>query len=289
MTVVDRYALFVDAGYVLATGSQVACGRATATRRDASCDYAALLASLQKTVADHCSLPILRTYWYDAAPNASPTADQLRIAALADVKVRLGRLIGNRQKGVDSLIVRDLMTLARERAIATAYLVGGDEDLREGVAAAQDMGVRVVVIGVPTTAPNQAMTLINEADGNLILPNDFWAPHFTATLAGAQVAMPVPTEVVVLDAALVVEAGRVFGLEFYRGAPPDLLVAMQEGRPLIPRDIDRELIVHTGRSCGGRMVTPDHRAAMRLGFWQGFDEAATPAPIDGADPGLTEG
>jgi hypothetical protein len=75
---------------------------------------------------------MLRVYWYDGAPDAIPLSDHLAIAKLTNVKLRLGRLTRGEQKGVDWLIIRDLMTLARERAIATALLVSGDEDLREG-------------------------------------------------------------------------------------------------------------------------------------------------------------
>jgi hypothetical protein len=66
---------------------------------------------------------MLRAYWYDAAKDAIPTPEQLLIARLPRVMLRLGRLSGGKQKGVDSLIVRDLMTLARERAVATAFLL----------------------------------------------------------------------------------------------------------------------------------------------------------------------
>src|SRR3712207_9253694 len=44
-----------------------------------------------------------------------------------------------------ALPIWDLIILSEERAIATAYLLGGDEDLREGVAEAQERGVRVVL------------------------------------------------------------------------------------------------------------------------------------------------
>ena len=57
-------------------------------------------------------------------------------------------------------------TLAR--SIATAYLVAGDEDLREAVVYAQDVDVRVVLVGVePVRNPNQADTLVREADQTL--------------------------------------------------------------------------------------------------------------------------
>ncbi len=69
------------------------------------------------------------------------TPDHQAIADLPRVKLRLGRLVprksGLEQKGVDSLIVHDLITLAQERAVETMFLLAGDEDMCEGVAAAQ--------------------------------------------------------------------------------------------------------------------------------------------------------
>ncbi len=60
------------------------------------------------------------------------------------------------------------MTLARPRAMAIAYLLAGDEDLREGAVAAQELGIRVVVLGIENPKGNQALTLIMEADDHLI-------------------------------------------------------------------------------------------------------------------------
>jgi uncharacterized LabA/DUF88 family protein len=53
---------------------------------------------------------------------------------MPDVKIRLGYINGaGQQKGVDSLIVTDLIELARNQAISDAYLVSGDGDLRVAV------------------------------------------------------------------------------------------------------------------------------------------------------------
>jgi uncharacterized LabA/DUF88 family protein len=177
----DRSAVFVDAGYLLAAGGLVCCG--TKHRAAFHCDYEALVRALGRLAIESCGLSVLRIYWYDGAPEASPLADHLRVAHLPDVKLRLGRLVRGEQKGVDSLIVRDLMTLARERAIAAAYLVSGDEDIREGVAAAQDMGVRVALVGVPVGGGqkhNQAPTLVREADEHIILSVDL-LPEFDSS------------------------------------------------------------------------------------------------------------
>lgn len=65
------------------------------------------------------------------------------------MKVRLGFVnsVGE-QKGVDSLIVTDMIALARNRAISDAVLMSGDEDLRVGVQQAQELGVRAGCLGI---------------------------------------------------------------------------------------------------------------------------------------------
>ena len=137
-------------------------------RAEIACDYPGLTQSLFSVVAEHSRLPVLRIYWYNAAERRGACQGSPCDSATPERQAEARRLVGrhNRleQKGVDSLIVRDLMTLARERAITTAYLIAGDDDIREGVAAAQDMGVRVVLVGVPGDEANQAVTLVHEAD-----------------------------------------------------------------------------------------------------------------------------
>jgi uncharacterized LabA/DUF88 family protein len=173
----DRCGIFIDAGHLLAEGGRLCCG--THERKRFTCDYHELVNGLTQRVLAHAQLPLLRMYWYDAANNAIPSLDHLTIAAAANVKLRLGRIIFDRQKGVDALIYRDLMTLARERAMATAYLLAGDEDVREGVVAAQDMGVRVVLIGIEgVKGSNQSEFLVREADDHILLEAAFWRQRF---------------------------------------------------------------------------------------------------------------
>ena len=68
-------------------------------------------------------LPLLRLYWYDAAPNRVPYPDQRELGRLTDVKLRLGNLRerdgGRRaQKGVDADLHADMTELARNKAAA---------------------------------------------------------------------------------------------------------------------------------------------------------------------------
>lgn len=260
----DRCAIFVDAGHLLAEGGKLCCG--TAARKSLRCDYPALASALIQFAADHCRLPVLRVYWYDAAPDSIPTQEHLTIAELPKVKLRLGRLVGNQQKGVDSLIVRDLMTLARERAAATVFLLGGDEDLREGVVAAQEMGVLVVVLGILSAGPgNQAKTLIREADEHVVLESAFLSPFFSSTTAqrlsssshGGSRA----------SGKAVRLAGQAFGVNWAKLAKPDEIQRLLHEAPIIPAHLDSELISAAEQTLGSFQERQDLRRALRAGFW----------------------
>lgn len=125
----------------------------------------------------------LRAYWYDGAfdPRDGRYASQRRffdaIAATPGVHVRLGHLQQRTprwqhaikkaleacgvdpaefarhyefrpelfQKGVDTLIVLDLVRLADRRAYDLGVLVSGDRDIAEGVRVAQDAGRRIIL------------------------------------------------------------------------------------------------------------------------------------------------
>jgi hypothetical protein len=170
----DRYAIFVDVGYVVASVAELLAG--SAERHMVSCDYGQLVRSLVEEARRDSGLPLLRTYWYDASLSGQPEHDQVTVADLPGVRLRLGRLVRGEQKGVDSRIVRDLIVLAHDRAMAAAFLAAGDEDICEGVAEAQDNGVRVTLLGVPGV--NQSRLLMQQADEHRVLPDEFWRSHF---------------------------------------------------------------------------------------------------------------
>jgi hypothetical protein len=102
-----------------------------------------------KRTAEHSGLDVLRVYWYDASKDALFTDQHKSIGLLPDVKVRLGRISFNgEQKGVDLKLGLDLVGVARNRAASVAFLVSGDDDLAEAVEEAQDLGMKVVLVGV---------------------------------------------------------------------------------------------------------------------------------------------
>lgn len=161
-----RTAIFVDAGYLYAAGAGAISGGERLTRRDVKLNVPNVVTKLKeiatRTTDGH---PLLRIYWYDATPYSRPLPEQEELADTEDVKLRLGAMTyGGRQKGVDSLIVTDLIDLARNRAISDAVLLSGDEDTRIGVQIAQSFGVRIHLIGIRAREWNQSRSLKRESD-----------------------------------------------------------------------------------------------------------------------------
>ena len=150
-----RTAAFVDAGYLYSAGSKLLSGNAL-PRSSVQLDLDAALEALRHVVDANSPSSLLRIYWYDGMPRTGATAEQQALADANDVKLRLGVIAHTgRQKGVDSLIVTDLIELARNHAISDAVLLSGDEDVRIGVQIAQTYGVRVHLLGIQPPGDNQ--------------------------------------------------------------------------------------------------------------------------------------
>jgi uncharacterized LabA/DUF88 family protein len=160
----ERVAVFVDAGYLFAQGSVALTGTKQG-REYLSLSIPDVLAALAGVATQQTQLPLLRVYWYDAMRLGRPTAEQMTLADSSNIKIRLGQVNAEgEQKGVDALIVTDMAELARNRAMADAVLVSGDEDIRVGVLLAQQFGVRVHLIGIHPARANQSRSLQQEAD-----------------------------------------------------------------------------------------------------------------------------
>ncbi len=159
-------AVFVDAGYLHAQGSALLAG-STQRRERNRLNVPAVLADLiAEARAIEPNARLLRIYWYDGVARGGALSVEQRTLAQSDnVKCRFG-VINSRgqQKGVDSLIVTDLIQLAREKAFSDAVILSGDEDIRVGVQVAQTFGIRVHLLGIHPARGSQSPDLLLEAD-----------------------------------------------------------------------------------------------------------------------------
>jgi uncharacterized LabA/DUF88 family protein len=174
---VGRHAVLVDAGYLYASVGQLVLGRTS--RREFRVAAEPLIGALMARADRTTPGGLLRMYWYDAARDRVHTVEQRQIAALPNVKVRLGNLnSAGQQKGVDAQLRQDLELLAKHRAVSDVVLIAGDEDMVPAVEAAQAYGVRVHVWGVePPYGVNQAERLVWEADTVDQLDAEFCRPY----------------------------------------------------------------------------------------------------------------
>src|SRR6516165_10542717 len=143
---VDRCALFVDAGYVLADGAMAVHG--TRRRESVSWDYAGLLQLLTSLATERSGLPLLRCYWYEATVEGRRSADHDALADLPGLKLRVAKMRPGRREGVESEIHRDLTTLARNKAVSDAMVISAEEDLAQVIADVQDLGLRVSLLHI---------------------------------------------------------------------------------------------------------------------------------------------
>jgi len=248
----DRVAVFVDAGYLFAQGALALVGQKL-PRASITLDHEKVLESLTDFARDVAKVDLLRVYWYDGT-STGPTAQHIALAHLPSLKVRLGFVNSSgQQKGVDSLIVTDMITLARNGAMSDAVLLSGDEDLRVGVQQAQEFGVRVHLLGIRPSRGSQSLFLLQEADST-----HEWGPdHLKAFLscetpgdakkpesAGDAATPSEPTEPLLLPDPLVDVATAIAG-EIAAGELEPLVAAIEQGGQ-IPKEIDGRLLAKGG-------------------------------------------
>jgi uncharacterized LabA/DUF88 family protein len=255
----ERCAIFVDAGYLFAQGSTALTGSKKA-RAILSVNAPKVIEELKVVARAKASdAKLLRIYWYDGAVGGSrPTTDQATVASLDDVKLRLGFINSHgQQKGVDSLIVTDMIELARLKSISDAVLLSGDEDVRVGVQIAQNYGVRVHLLGIVPSRGSQSQQLIQEADtvtewsaetiGEFLSVREEIAPGKVSVAVEAEILVPSHDKKTTIEAAV-----RAFVTEL---GDTDIqgIKAYWETARGVPSELDRKLLPICGAAVGRRL------------------------------------
>ncbi|MFC1423082.1 NYN domain-containing protein [Streptacidiphilus sp. N1-12] len=174
---VDRCVVLVDAGYLLGAAASLLAGESSRSR--ITVELGELIGQLRERAETETGLPLLRIYWFDAAPDRRPLPEHRRLRVMPRVTVRLGALTRAEgrmvQKGVDAAMHAELSELARNRACADVVLVTGDGDLLPGMTAAKDYGVAVHLWAVQAADGdfNQSEDLVAEADERRVLDREW--------------------------------------------------------------------------------------------------------------------
>ena len=267
----NRVAVFVDAGYLFAQGSVLLSG-VKLKRGETRLDHSAAVNSLSEFAISVSKAPLLRIYWYDGT-SSGPTPQHLTLALLNNVKLRLGIVNSfGEQKGVDSLMVTDMIELARNRAMSDAILLSGDEDLRVGVQQAQEYGVRVHLLGIAPSRGSQSMLLLQEADtthewNREQIPFLTCVPRVvspdlelsTGTLASS---IPITGPAEGGDQLTIVGRNIAARIEYAEIAA---VIEALESMHQIPQELDRKLLTG-GRSALGTNLTIGEKRQVREAF-----------------------
>lgn len=250
-----RVAVFVDAGYLwvqlshIVHGSTFAHGKVPGRNR-VLIDYQRMREGLiSQVTAQFPGVNLLRIYWYDGPGPHGKTPGHNSIEELDDLKLRLGTRNGvGDQKAVDGLIIADMIAMAQSKAISDALLISGDADLTPGVAAAQNLGIRVHLL---TMGPSNSTSpfLRSEVDCKAHW-DDMEVKKFASAIAAPCIAkqaapqpisqpttgaQPVaPTETWMDDTVALVlskiPAAKLAALSQYGGVPKEIdLLLLREG------------------------------------------------------------
>ncbi|WP_195763678.1 NYN domain-containing protein [Duganella guangzhouensis] len=257
-------AVFLDAGYFWVQLCKVVLGTYN-FRTEVSIDHEALrkimLAEVEKQFGVGCHF--LRVYWYDGPGPSGKTSEHRAIELLDDFKLRLGtRNSIGAQKGVDGLIVADLIGLTQLRAITHALLMTGDSDITPGVVAAQNMGLRVHLLSLGSPAATSPY-LAAEADSK-----HSWCQKETSQFAKAarqvspslgDASTALGTQVITKEMfeALATAGKRqiMAGLERDQLSLPSI-----SNLRLLPKEVDSILLTAARKSLGRSLTDPEKRA-----------------------------
>ncbi len=260
----SRCALFVDVGYLREALRASGADRHGSAAR---LDYSALAPVLGDFVAADCGVPLLRSYWYDAAPGRGESLAMRRLATTPRVKVRFGTISGSVQKEVDIHLHDDLTHLAEGGLVPLIYLLSGDGDFRPTVSRAQADGAELVLVEIDGSPA--AHTLASEVDRRVALSASDLARGIAAPLGSPSAPaddIAVPTDPYQLTAF---QAGGDFARQWLGTADPSEVAALMS-RPhwRLPGPVDAELLRATDAATGIVRDQPDLRRHARAGFWR---------------------
>lgn len=256
-------AVFIDAGYLFAQGSTAVSG-VVVPRSQLKLDEGSVATAIKELAlkkGQGCRL--LRIYWYDGSSSGRQSMDQAAIANSDDFKLRLGQInSAGQQKGVDLLIVTDLIELARNRAVSDALLMSGDEDVRIGVQIAQSFGVRVHLLGIDANKKSQSPLLMQKSDTTSI-----WDASVVSTFLSVKAQLPLgkPSAPATGPAAPSLEfIAREWANELAQDQVADF-AAYRKTNKTIPSELDGKLLAKA-REGFGRDLTQREKRSLRASF-----------------------
>lgn len=272
----NRFVVMVDAGYLLRQAVEIISNKASTSRADLSISNPAglikTLLTKSSSTLDLTGKELLRVYWYDGVLANGLTPQQRALINVDDVQFRAGTINGRgQQKGVDSLIVTDLIELTSHHAICDAVLITGDSDLAVGIEISQKRGVRIAVLGVEDLAAgvahHQSFEITSRADRVGMLGQAELSAVLHYTPAPQPVAQPaaVPSASQVATQINTAEIEKVVKAFIAQQAAP-LTASVNSTTKRIDANVDRALLHYVFTELGGIRLTDAQKICARQVF-----------------------
>lgn len=279
----NRFVVMVDAGYLLRQAIEIVSSKVSTSRTDLRIsDPAGLIKALldkSRLTLDLNGKELLRVYWYDGVMANGFTPQQRALVNVDDVQFRAGTINGKgQQKGVDSLIVTDLIELTSHHAICDAVLVTGDSDLAVGIEIAQKRGVRIAVLGVEDLATGVAhhqsfeitsradrVGLLGQAELSQVLQ---YAPLQQAAAQQPAITSAAPAPAATAPAAVPIDRQRIEAAvkAFIAQQAAPLTGTVDHTTKRIDATVDRALLHHVFTELGHGRLTEGEKVHARQVF-----------------------
>ncbi len=278
---VEKFAIFIDAGYLCSQMVQILSQRQSRSRSDLNLTNPKELMDFLVKKAKECfpESHLLRIYWYDAVRN-DPTVEHRRLNEIPGVQLRLGH-INNRgqQKGVDTKIVIDLIELSSQKAIDNALIISGDNDIADAIERAQRYGVRVALLGLDdhNLGIHHAQSLENISLADAVLKLNaadiepfaqYQAEHFY-NCEPINIPIPAPgapyyemDELSAEDEAIIRNAVD----SFIAARPTEEWFHAMPQPGIISREVDKQLVFHTYSTLNRGALSDSQKRLMRNCF-----------------------
>lgn len=247
-----RVAVFADAGYIWVQLTHVVLNR-PGKRDEIIVDEQQLNQSIKTFISQ--LLPgteLLRIYWYDGLVNGAPSPFNATLNRQDGFKLRYGTVnsIGQ-QKGVDGLLIADLLNLSQNKSITDAVVISGDGDLAPGVEAAQTFGIKVYCLSI---GPSDASSPVLQSVADV---NCLWPEKQVRTF----VSKFDQSQTVTADTDNIDESLKKVANEVYSELQDEQRVCLSNNQ-IIPKTVDA-ILLYKARVSLGRILNESERFTLR--------------------------
>lgn len=217
--------------------------------RESCVVYPTVFNSILKKRSDP-DLRFIRSVWFDGTQGGISRFHET-VERSPRCTLQLGRIRNQKQSRVDSMIVRHMLTLARNQACEQIILVSADGDLLPGVEEVKECGIVVTICHMDPLSERVSSELLAEADDTISISSE----EVFSFLRKASDS----------DQAVMLERVCNIVEEVLRMATPEEIRSVAS-KGKIPGNLDRELLIRFSKMSGRTELHNENKTLIRKMF-----------------------